>query len=204
MSVEFWDWLVKRPVKKLLRVYTIGHSTRRPEEFLSLLKEFGISVVADIRRYPSSRKFPHFNGPALSELLRAANMQYMWLEQLGGRRHSSQNDQSPNLGLKSPGLRSYADHMATTEFRHGVKRLLSAAATSPTAVMCAEKLFWKCHRRLLSDYLVARNVEVLHIMESGGVQPHRLSRGAVITGRGEVIYPQPNPAENSQRRLFEP
>jgi len=131
-------------------------------------------------------------------------MEYMWFEQLGGRRHSAQNDRSPNVGLKSPGLRSYADHMATKEFHEAVKKLLSAAATSTTAVMCAEKLFWKCHRRLLSDYLVARNVEVLHITEPGRFQPHHLSRGAVITGRGEVIYPEPNPAEYSQRRLFEP
>jgi uncharacterized protein (DUF488 family) len=141
--------------EKSLKVFTVGHSNRSFEEFLLLLKEFEIWVVADIRRYPSSRKFPHFNREELLKLLSKQNIRYIWLEALGGRRHAGKNEKSPNAGLESPGFRNYADHMATDDFRSAVKELLSIAATSRTAVMCAEKVYWKCHRRFLSDYLTA-------------------------------------------------
>lgn len=175
--------------EKNLRLLTIGHSNRLFEDFLSLLKEFGICVVADIRRYPSSRKFPHFNREVLRKLLDAEGIRYVWLEALGGRWHTRKNGKSPNSGLKSPAFRNYADRMITDEFRSAVEELLSIAATSRTAVMCAEKFYWKCHRRLLSDYLSAKGVEVEHIVESGKLQPHKLSRGAVITADATVIYP---------------
>jgi len=181
--------------EKSLKVFTVGHSNRSSEEFLSLLKEFEICVVADIRRYPSSRKFPHFNREVLLKLLSKQNMGYIWLEALGGRRHAGKNDKSPNAGLESLGFRNYADHMSTDEFRSAVKELLSTAATSRTAVMCAEKLYWKCHRRLLSDYLTAQGVEVKHIVEAGKLQPHRLTPGAVITADAAVIYPSQQPEQ---------
>ena len=182
---------------KMLRVFTIGHSNRSFEQFLSLLKEFRIWLVADIRRYPSSRKFPHFNRLTLSERLSVENIQYLWLEALGGRRHGSENNplgdalrqKSPNTGLKSLGFRNYADYMATHQFHIAIEELLSKAVKAPTVVMCAEKLYWKCHRQLLSDYLAAQSVEVVHIEESGKVTAHKLTAGAVITMGAGVVYP---------------
>jgi len=186
---------------KTLRLYTIGHSNLSFEPFVSLLKEFEIALVADIRRYPSSRKFPHFNRPTLRELLAAERIDYLWLEALGGRRHDDKTEQSPNIGLKSPGFRNYADYMATSGFRSAVQRLLSAAARSRTAIMCAEKLYWKCHRRILSDYLVSQGVEVVHIIGAAESSNHKLPPYAVATRAG-VTYPAPQ-STDGQKSLFD-
>ena len=188
--------------EKMLRVFTIGHSNLSFERFVPLLKEFGICLVADIRRYPSSRKFPHFNRQVLCTLLAAENIEYLWLEALGGRRQSGKNDKSLNIGLKSPGFRNYADHMATDEFSMAVKELLSAVARARTAVMCAEKFYWKCHRRLLADYLVAQGVEVVHIAGPGKALGHKLTSGAIITAEAGVIYPYTG-TEGYAKELFE-
>jgi uncharacterized protein (DUF488 family) len=179
---------MKAETDKTIRIFTIGHSNLSFEQLVSLLREFGICLVADTRRYPSSRKFPHFNRQDLCTLLSAENIDYIWLEALGGRRHTKKDDKSPNTGPKSLGFRNYADHMATDEFRQSIQKLLSMAATTKTAVMCAEKLYWKCHRRLLSDYLVAQNVEVAHIVKPGKLSVHKLTPYAVATEVG-VIYP---------------
>jgi uncharacterized protein (DUF488 family) len=194
-----------------LRIFTIGHSTRSSEQFISLLKEFGVKTLVDIRRYPASRRFPHFNGPALRELLKGEDIEYLWLEDLGGRRYKPANEPSPNAGLKTLGFRNYADYMATNEFRAAVQELLSAAGMSQTAVMCAEKLYWRCHRRLLSDYLTAHGVAVEHIVEAGNAQPHRLTAGAVITPRASpsqkaeltVVYPVQPGGVSDRQELFE-
>ena len=191
---------MKADIEKTLRIFTIGHSNLSFEQFASLLKEFEIGLIADIRHYPSSRKFPHFNRPALTNRLATENIDYLWLEALGGRRHTAAGEKSLNMGLRSPGFRSYADYMATDQFRHGVQELLSAAARSRTAVMCAEKLFWKCHRRLLSDYLTAQGVEVVHILDPGKSSTHTLSPDAVATETG-VIYP-PSKLKQEQKSLF--
>ena len=188
--------------EKTLQVFTIGHSNLSFEQFLPLLKEFGICLVADIRRYPSSRKFPHFNRQVLCKLLAAENIEYLWLEALGGRRQSGKNDKSLNIGLKSPGFRNYADHMATDEFSMAVRELLSAAARARTAVMCAEKFYWKCHRRLLADYLIAQGVEVVHIVGPGKASNHKLTPGAIITAEAGVIYPYTG-TEGYAKELFE-
>jgi uncharacterized protein (DUF488 family) len=192
---------MKAGIEKTLRIFTIGHSNLSFERFVSLLGEHEIDLVADVRRYPSSRKFPHFNRPVLSELLAAENIGYLWLESLGGRRHTDKDSKCVNIGLKSIGFRNYADYMATEEFRRAVDELLAAAAQSCTAIMCAEKLYWKCHRRLLSDYLVSQGVEVIHIMDPGKTSEHELTQGAAITKTG-VIYPQPEP-DGSQMTLFD-
>ena len=192
---------MKAGIKKTLRIFTIGHSNITFEQFVSLLKENEIGLVADVRRYPSSRKFPHFNRPVLSELLAAENIDYLWLESLGGHRRAEKDSKSVNVGLKSIGFRNYADYMATEEFRRAVDKLLSAAAQSRTAIMCAERLYWKCHRRLLSDYLVSQGVEVIHIMEFGETLEHELTQDAVITETG-VIYLQSEPDE-IQMTLFD-
>jgi uncharacterized protein (DUF488 family) len=173
-----------------MRILTIGHSTRAFEEFHALLAEHGVRLVADVRRFPSSRKFPQFNQGLLRELLDAQGIRYEWLEALGGRRHGAQNEESPNLGLKSPGFRNYADYMMTEPFHRAVDKLLSLGAQELTAIVCAEKLFWRCHRRLLSDFLVARGVAVEHILDPGRLLPHSLTPDAEVTEQGNVIYPK--------------
>jgi uncharacterized protein (DUF488 family) len=188
-------------IEQTIRIFTIGHSNLSFGEFASLLMENEIGLVADIRRYPSSRKFPHFNRPILSELLVAEKVNYLWLESLGGRRHTGEDSESINVGLKSIGFRNYADYMTTDEFSRGVDELLSAAAQSRTAVMCAEKLYWKCHRRLLSDYLTARHIKVIHILDPSRTLKHELTQGALITETG-VVYP-PFESTDNQKSLFD-
>ncbi|MHC4575696.1 MAG: DUF488 domain-containing protein [Planctomycetota bacterium] len=191
-------------LKKTLRIFTVGHSNRSPEEFLSLLRQSQITAIADIRRYPGSRKFPHFNSAVLRKLLPAEGIEYLWFEALGGRRHTSTNKESPDTGLNSPAFRNYADHMATHEFHAAVQELLSTAGTLRTSLMCAERFYWKCHRRLLSDYLTAQGANVEHIIEPGKLQPHKLTAGAVITPDAMVIYPSQTTEEPPPQDLFVP
>ena len=171
-------------------VLTIGHSNRSMEDFLALLQEFEVRALVDIRRFPSSRKFPHFNRGNLQEELAGNQIGYSWIESLGGRRQGASGYVSPNEGLKNIGFRSYADHMLTEEFCLGIEGLLGFARCQRTAVMCAEKLFWSCHRRLLSDYLYAQGVAVQHILEPGKLQEHRITPEARIEGKN-VLYPLP-------------
>jgi len=173
----------------VIRLYTIGHSNRSFEDFLALLKNQDIQTVADIRSLPGSRKFPHFDRENLEKLLPDQGITYVWLPKLGGLRRKARGIDSPNLGLTSPGFRNYADYMMSGEFRDGVQELLTIASKSVTAYMCAEALYWRCHRRLLSDYLVAAGAEVLHILGARSLRPHEMTRGAVITSGRDVIYP---------------
>ena len=192
---------MRADLKKTQRIFTIGHSNLPFEQFVSLLKEHEIGLVADIRRYPSSRKFPHFNRPILCERLADEGIDYQWFEALGGRRQGEKSQNSPNVGLTSPGFRNYADYTATEAFRSAIQRLLSVAKESPTTVMCAEKLYWKCHRRILSDYLVSQGIEVVHIIGPNESSNHKLSSYAVTTENG-VIYPSTEPI-NGQKSLFD-
>jgi uncharacterized protein (DUF488 family) len=176
-------------VETSICIYTIGHSNRSLEDFLALLKEFAIQALADIRSQPGSRKFPHFNLENLEAVLPGHGVKYLWLPKLGGWRKTRKGFDSPNVGLTSPGFRSYADYMAEAEFRKGVGELLVVASESKTAYMCAEALYWQCHRRLLSDYLVAQGMEVLHILGPKNLRPHKITEGALVTQQGNVIYP---------------
>jgi uncharacterized protein (DUF488 family) len=175
---------------KQIRLFTIGHSNQSFEGFRLLLEEFQIRVIADVRRFPSSRKFPHFNRETLHDLLDAEGVQYVWFEALGGLRQKGTDEKSLNVGLKSPAFRNYADHMMVEEFHDAVQQLLALGATKTTAIMCAERFFWKCHRRLLSDFLVAQDVAIEHILEPGNLRHHKLTAGAIITDEGDVIYPE--------------
>jgi uncharacterized protein (DUF488 family) len=179
---------------KPIRLYTIGHSNRAFDDLLGLLEECEILAIADIRRFPSSRKYPHFNQVPFRNLLEAQQIQYTWFEDLGGLRRKGMQDGSPNTGLKIPGFRNYADYMLTAEFHKAVDKLLSLSAELSTAVMCAERFYWKCHRRLLCDFLSVQGVEVIHILEQGKLYPHTLTPGAVATEQGLIHYPLP-PAE---------
>jgi uncharacterized protein (DUF488 family) len=174
-----------------LAVLTIGHSNHSLERFSALLAQHGVEALVDIRRFPGSRKHPQFNRDSLAAALPKSGVEYHWLEDLGGRRHKQQHE-SPNLGLENKGFRNYADYMLTDEFREGVKNLLGLARQRWTAIMCAEGLFWQCHRRLVSDFLAANGVTVQHIMPSGELRPHKLTDGAVVEG-GRVTYPGERP-----------
>ncbi len=168
-------------------IFTIGHSTHPLEHFLALLDQHEIKALVDIRRFPGSRKHPQFNQDSLAAALSNAGVEYKWLEALGGRRHKTL-DESPNLGLVNQSFRNYADYMPTDDFQEGVGQLLEIATRKRTALMCAESLFWRCHRRLVCDFLTANGVTVQHIMPNGDLQPHKLTDGAAVEG-GRVTYP---------------
>ena len=165
----------------LNRIYTIGHSTRTLDELVALLRDHGVTRLADVRRYPGSRRLPHFSRESLEQSL---PLHYEHFADLGGRRTPSK--QSPNGAWENPQFRGYADHMSSEIFQRAVDRLLESE--EQTAVMCAEAVPWRCHRNLLADELVRRNIEVLHIINPGQAQPHKLSKMARIEGN-RVIYP---------------
>ena len=164
---------------QLNSVHTIGHSTRSLDEFLRLLREHKITRLADIRRFPMSRRHPHFNKDALMEVL----PNYIHLEDLGGRRNPLKN--SPNTYFENGQFQGYADHMATPAFDQAIQRLLDT--DQPTAVMCAEAVPWRCHRNLLADDLVRRGLAVIHILSPGKSQPHVLNAAARIEGN-RLVY----------------
>ena len=166
---------------------TVGHSNHPLDRFLALLARHGVEALVDIRRFPGSRKHPHFHRDSLAAALPKSRVEYHWLEALGGRRPKQRED-SPNLGLENKGFRNYADYMLSDEFREGVEKLLEVARHKRTAIMCAEGRFWQCHRRLVSDFLAANGVKVQHIMPDGELRVHKLTAGAVIEG-GRVTYP---------------
>ncbi len=168
--------------------YTVGHSNRSLAAFLDLLEGWGVEHLVDVRRFPASRRFPHFNRETLSASLGERAIGYEWVEALGGRRSSPFAD-SPNRGLRVAGFRNYADHMLTEPFRGAVDALVATAAERRVAVMCAERLYWRCHRRLISDHLHARGHRVVHILEAEQRREHTLSPAAQIVGDG-VRYPE--------------
>ncbi len=168
-----------------MTVYTVGHSTRTLDEFLDLLAQHGIAGVADVRRYPASRRHPHFAREALARALGEHGIAYDWLPELGGRR-SSPGD-SPHVAWRNVAFRAYADHMDSDEFRFGLERLLALATARPTTVLCAEAVPWRCHRQLLADALVARGVVVLHATGRGAASSHRLTSFARVDGE-RVVY----------------
>ncbi|MBW1696630.1 MAG: DUF488 domain-containing protein [Deltaproteobacteria bacterium] len=172
-----------------MHLYTIGHSNRSFEEFLAILSDHNIKTVVDVRRFPSSRKFPHFNSDNLQKLLDTNFIHYRWFESLGGYRRTLVRANFQNAGLQSPGFRNYADYMSTNQFKTAAGELLLLSKQATTVIMCAEKFFWKCHRMLLSDFLTAQGIEVIHILDREKIQPHKLSAAAKITENKTVIYP---------------
>lgn len=167
-------------------LYTIGHSTRALDEFITILRAHSIQTLVDIRSFPMSRRLPHFNREALEQSLREAGIRYVWLKELGGRRKKIRDD-SPNVALRNESFRNYADYMLTEEFRRGIAELIDLAKQSRVAYMCAEQVYFRCHRMLVSDWLVARGHEVFHIDGTGPVKTHRLMTEARVID-GQVIY----------------
>jgi len=170
-------------------IYTVGHSNRSLIELLELLSEFGIQAVADVRAFPTSRKFPYFSRENLKKTLEREGIAYLWLgRELGGYRRQGLGEGSPNTAWRAGGFRNYADHMLTPEFRQGIERLLSLGEGRRTALMCAERFWWRCHRRLISDFLVVLGKRVIHILGPGKAVEHRLPPFARVKG-GRLVYP---------------
>ena len=163
-----------------LTIWTIGHSTRLIEEFVELLTKNKIELLADIRRHSGSRKFPQFNPEPLAASLAAAGIEYRQIEKLGGRRKVRSD--SHNIAWRNLSFRGYADYMETAEFREGIGTLLTLAAAKRTAIMCAEAVWWRCHRSLVSDFLKAKGVRMLHILSATSVKEHPFTSAAKVIG----------------------
>jgi len=183
-------------------IFTIGHSTRTLDQFISILEAHGIEALADVRSYPASRRLPWFQGPqhppfmteeeakrneALETTLPRAGIHYVWLKALGGRRKRITTE-SPHTALRSDAFRNYADYMLTDEFRTGVAELLRVAEAKRTAIMCAEaQVYYHCHRMLLSDYLAVNGHAVLHVSSALRADQHRITPEARVV-EGRLIY----------------
>jgi len=169
-------------------IWTIGHSTRSIEDFLGLLTRFNIESVADVRRYPGSRNSPHYGQQSLQAALAARDMGYVWLSSLGGRRRASLD--SPNTAWRSAAFRGYADYMAGAPFEQGLTQLLDLASRSRIALMCAEAVWWRCHRALIADALCVRGVKVVHILDAAHTTVHPMTPPARIVD-GQLTYAAP-------------
>ncbi len=168
------------------RIWTIGHSTREIDNFISALEENGIKLIVDVRKLPGSKRYPQFNKDALAQSLAEREIRYEHFPELGGRRKSKKDSQ--NTAWRNASFRGYADYMETGEFRKGVERLVVLAKElGPGAIMCAEAVWWRCHRALISDYLKARGIEVMHIVDANRIEPHPFTSAAQIVN-GELSY----------------
>ena len=179
------------------RIWTIGHSTRKIDIFISLLEENGIKLVTDVRMFPSSKRYPQFNRETLAKALNEYGVAYEHFPELGGRRKPKPD--SRNTAWRNASFRGYADYMETEQFRRGIDRLIDLAAgrvhptgglaskTGSAAIMCAEAVWWRCHRALISDYLKARGIEVIHILDHNKTELHPFTSAAKIV-HGELSY----------------
>ncbi|AFM15633.1 hypothetical protein Mycch_0817 [Mycolicibacterium chubuense NBB4] len=167
-------------------IYTVGHSTRTADEFIGLLQEFGIRLLADIRTVPKSRHNPQFHQDQLPASLSTAGIEYRHLPGLGGLRRAAKD--SPNAGWRNASFRGYADYMGTPQFDDALAELISLATERVTAIMCAEAVYWRCHRSMVADALLVRGFDVQHIMGAGTLKPARLTGFAVVEGT-RITYP---------------
>lgn len=166
-------------------IWTVGHSTRSAADFIALLRAHEIGLVADVRRFPASRRHPHFSREQLEPTLAGAGIGYHWLPDLGGRR--APEKESVNTGWRESGFRGYADYMSTSSFDSALSELASAAVARRTAIMCAEAKWWQCHRRLIADALLARGWEVRHIQSHAAAAAHKLLPPAHLRS-GRLTY----------------
>jgi uncharacterized protein (DUF488 family) len=169
----------------MITIWTVGHSTRTAEKFLEILRAHEIKVLVDVRSFPGSRRYPQFNRAELARELGEVGIEYRHEPRLGGRR--TPRADSHNTAWKNPSFRAYADHMESEVFRSGVEELLEVAATERTAVMCAEAVWWRCHRSLIADYLKAEGHTVLHIIDQHKTEEHPFTSAAMII-KGELSY----------------
>jgi uncharacterized protein (DUF488 family) len=182
-------------IKQKLRIWTVGHSTRDLASFLDLLIENRIEALADVRSHPGSRRYPHFNAETMHATLAENDIEYIPFRQLGGRRRPRPD--STNTIWRNKAFRGYADYMETAEFSGGIDRLLKIAPQKRTAIMCAEAVWWRCHRSMISDYLKALGVTVVHIMGPGKNVIHPFT-SAAKTKDGMLVYgaAEAKPPEN--------
>lgn len=165
-----------------MKIWTVGHSTRSGEEFVQILRAHDVEVLVDVRTFPGSRRYPQFNREALAETLKERGIEYRHQANLGGRRKPRPD--SHNSAWRNEQFRGYADHMETDDFKNGVKELLECASSKRVAVMCAEAVWWRCHRSLIADYLKAEGHEVIHILDEKKTEEHPFTSAArVIDGR---------------------
>lgn len=163
-------------------VWTIGHSTRALEDFIQLLRSSAIADLVDVRSYPGSRKYPQFNQSQLNRALADSGIGYHHLSKLGGRRKPLPD--SRNTAWRNASFRAYADYMESEEFQKGINQLIELASKGRTAIMCAEAVWWRCHRGLIADYLKARGLEVIHIVNGSRLEPHPYTAAArIVEGR---------------------
>jgi len=173
-----------------MRLYTVGHSTRSAAALLELLRMHGVDLLIDVRRFPRSRRHPQFNIGCLPGVLAESDIAYHHLEALGGwRKRRLTADDSPNTGWTVEGFRNFADYAMTPPFRDALEDLLSLARHRTAALMCAELLWWQCHRRIIGDYLLVRGVEVVHLRGATETTPAKLTKGAEPQADGTVHYP---------------
>ena len=171
-------------------IFTIGHSTRTFSEFVGLLQQVAVDLLVDVRSVPRSRMNPQFNADVLSEMLAPTAITYRHLRALGGLRHRRKDAMpSPNTLWRNEAFRNYADYAATEAFRAGLDELRSLARSSCCAVMCAEAVWWRCHRRIIADYLLTAGISVAHIMGHNRVDPAKLTPGAHLLPDGALVYP---------------
>jgi len=167
-------------------IWTIGHSTRKIDVFISLLEQNGIRLVVDVRSLPGSRRYPQFDKETLAKSLKERGIRYEHFAELGGRRKPRSD--SRNIAWRNASFRGYADYMETEEFQKGIQRLVDLARDAgPIAIMCAEAVWWRCHRALISDYLKARGIEVLHILDANKIEQHPFTSAARIVD-GALSY----------------
>ena len=168
-----------------MQLWTIGHSTLPIDEFLERLGAYRIAALADVRRFPGSRKHPHFGQQQLAEALAERRIAYEWFEALGGRRSAAKD--SPNTAWRNAAFRGYADYMATPAFQQALQRLIELASNRRTAIMCAEAVWWRCHRSLVSDTLTVLGFEVIHIADATHAATHPMTAPARVVD-GKLTY----------------
>jgi uncharacterized protein (DUF488 family) len=178
----------------LQTIWTIGHSTHAIQDFMELLTGNGITTLADVRRFPGSRKHPHFGQDALRASLSGIGIEYVHFLELGGRRVPRPD--SANTAWRNESFRGYADYMACEEFGRGIRKLSNLAERRPTAVMCSEALWWRCHRAMIADLLKSEGWQVLHILKAGTNEAHPFTSAATIRD-GKLSY-----AGNTDRLAF--
>jgi uncharacterized protein (DUF488 family) len=171
--------------QKLIEVFTVGHSTRSGEEFVKILNSCDIDSLVDVRSFPGSRRCPQFNKDALSEFLAAHKIEYRHFPSLGGRRKTRAD--SKNIAWRNASFRAYADHMESAEFKQGIKELLELATEKRIAIMCAEAVWWRCHRSVIADYLKSIGVVVKHIIGVNTIEIHPYTSAARIV-EGKLSY----------------
>jgi uncharacterized protein (DUF488 family) len=182
-----------------LVVYTVGHSIHTIEEFIALLRAHEIEDLVDVRRFPGSRRYPHFGGDALRRFLEKEGIGYRHALELGGRRAPARD--SKHTAWRSASFRAYADHMETPSFQHELGQLIDATASQRQAIMCAEAVPWRCHRQLISDSLTAHGIEVRHILSPSRADIHTLTPFARVLSNGMLEYREVGPLGDLRRTI---